>query len=240
VDPGRLAEKLRRAGATFGLRHGRHTALHFGSAASELAGARRAVGLLERPDLDVHLTRGSSAVIDQLTEVELGAPLTVGALLSTGQTWWGRPAPGEAIVVCNADLSPRLEGQLQASARRCAGLRLQSPPDAPVAIGVIGRATGRLMAKLGVEPAPRSCTGVLRGHLSDIEVSWMLLAEQLSLALVAPQSALAAWEEIERAGRALGLIYVGAEAGERFSIAARTQAAEPYRAQRASVPAPLS
>lgn len=236
ADRGPLAEKLRRAGATFGQRHGRHTALHFGSAATELAVCRRSVGLLDRRDLDVHLARGRSAVIDRLMDVELGAALPVGALLSTGQTWWSRFAPGEAIVVCGAHVSPRLEGQLQASARRCAGLRLQSPPEAPVAIGVIGRATGALLAKLGAGVTPASGTGTLRGEIDGVEVSWMRLAEQLSLALIAPQSAVAAWEAIERAGRGLGLVYVGAEAGERFSIAVEMQAAQTHRADRRAVP----
>jgi glycine cleavage system aminomethyltransferase T len=225
-NPGPLADRLRQAGATFGLRHGRTVALHFGSAASELAACRGSVGLLDRCDLDVHLARGRSAVIDQLTDVELGAPLPVGALLSTGETWWGRSAPEEVVVVCNAEVSPRLEAQLRAAARRCAGLELQGRPQAPVAIAVIGRAASTLLGDLGAAVPPGPYGQMAQLAVKGVEGSWMLLTEELALALVPAQHAVAAWEAIERAGHALGLIYVGAEAGERFCIAARMHAAQ--------------
>ncbi|MFZ2049513.1 MAG: hypothetical protein WB698_07675 [Solirubrobacteraceae bacterium] len=225
-DPRPLADRLRQAGATFGLRNGRPIALHFGSAASELAACRRSVGLLDRSDLDVHLARGRSAVIDQLTDVELGAPLPVGALLSMGETWWGRSAPEEVVVVCGARVSSRLEAQLRAAARRCAGLELEGRPQAPVAIAVIGRAAGTLLGELGTAVPPGPYGQMVRLAVEGVEGSWMLLTDELALALVPPQRAVAAWEAIERAGHTLGLIYVGAEAGERFCIAARMHAAQ--------------
>lgn len=237
-DPGPLGDRLRQAGATFGLRHGRPVALHFGSAAGELAACSRAVGLLDRSDLDVHLARGSRGAIDQLTEAELGAPLPAGALLASGETWWGRATPEQAILVCGADVSPRLQARLQVAARRCAGLELLGREQAPVAIGVIGRATGALLGELGIAVPARRSGQVLRHALGDVEASWMLLAQELALALVPPRQAVAAWQEIERAGRALGLVHVGAEAGERFCIAARMQAAQARRGAIASTPDP--
>ena len=222
-----LTPKLRQAGAVIGTRHGRSVAIHFGSAAGELAACLRGVGLVERSDLGLLGVEAPPDRLDDVIARLAGAPLSVGGVAAVGDGWWCRVADREALVVCPLDVAPRRMRQLHDESHRTTGLAVRDRSGELSAIGVVGRATPRLLAALGAygeHADPRRVRPLAPGRLADAEILWLLQSDESALALVAPDAVRAAWDAIDQAGREFGLSYVGTEAAARLSVAAALRA----------------
>lgn len=89
-----MTTKLRRHGAVLVERNGRWVAAHFGSASSEAAVCRGAVGMTERSDRATLELRGDPAEVDE----------ALAGLAHLGEAaWWVRRLPRRALVRCEGD-----------------------------------------------------------------------------------------------------------------------------------------
>ena len=79
---------LSRAGAVYSSRSGRPVAIHFGSAAAELAVCVRAVGLVDRTDLSTLSLEAPPAQLAALMTRLVGAIVAPGGLFCGGSAWW--------------------------------------------------------------------------------------------------------------------------------------------------------
>lgn len=210
-----LATQLRRSAESVGMRGGHFVPLHYGSAAGELAVCMRAVGLVDREDLQVLTVTTHPNGLDRLTADLIDGGLAVGEATTVGSAHWGRLDHDRALVVLPAPSVPMLCEEL---------LRAPWANEASVeesglqAIGVIGPATTGLLTDLGAYGALAGVNG--RGKVATSPATgaaaWLLLDERSAMALVEPTDAVAVWNAITAAGRRFGLGYVGAEAAERF------------------------
>lgn len=101
-----MVSMLRRHGATIVERHGRLTAAHFGSAASEAAVCRGRVGLAERSDRTTLEVRGRCENVDA----------ALAGLAPLGhRAAWTRLSPGRAIVRCEGDAEDACASAMVAS-----------------------------------------------------------------------------------------------------------------------------
>jgi hypothetical protein len=209
-----LAAQLQRSAESLGLRGGRLVPLRYGSAAGELAVCMRAVGLVDREDLEVLTVTTHPNALDRLTDELVDGGLAVGEAATVGPAHWGRLGPDRALIVAPAPSVPGLCEQL---------LRQSWAEDATIeasalqAIGLIGPATAGLLTDLGGPPALAGSDG--RGTVATSSlgtITWLQLGDASALALVDPEDAVKAWQTMSIAGRRFGLGYVGAEAAERF------------------------
>lgn len=215
---------LRRAGARMKLRDGATEALDFGSATSELANCRRAVGLALRVDLGVLDVQGPPGVIDDVSARHTDLRLAQGEVAAVQSSFWARVGPHELLVLCPSAAALRLGRRLSDESRRFAGLHATERSRELVALEVLGRRTRPLLSKLGAESADRGA-GLAHGTLAGAEVVWVVVSEELAVAVVPTSSATTAWREIARVGRSYGLGYVGMDAVRRFALASRLEQA---------------
>src|SRR5690242_6218214 len=96
-----LESVLGRAGAVLSTREGRPVAVHFGSAAAELAVCVRAVGLVDRSDLSTLTLEAPPAQLSALMMRMVGATVAPGGLVSGGSAWWCGEASDRMTVVCD-------------------------------------------------------------------------------------------------------------------------------------------
>jgi glycine cleavage system aminomethyltransferase T len=223
---------LRRAGAVVGARDGRPTAIHFGSAAAELAVCIRTVGLLDRSELSTLALEAPPAQLSALVTRLAGATVSPGGLLPAGSAWWCGETADRVLVVCDPGMGGRLVDSLHAVAARHVVVRDLS--DQLAAIALLGRATSKVLAALGVygqSGDPRDAKPFARGSVDGIPAAWLLQSDRRALALVPREQAGEAWLAIERAGRPFGISCVGHEAACRYALTERL---------RPAVPAPIS
>jgi hypothetical protein len=219
---------LRRAGAVLSIREGHPVAVHFGSAAAELAVCVRAVGLVDRSDLAILTLEAPAAQLSALMKRLVGATVSPGGLVSGGSACWCCEAPDRAMVVCDRRTGRRLVEALHGDAARHVTVRDRSSELA--AIGLLGRNAGEVLAALGVyghSGDPRRAQPFARGSIERIPAWWLLQSDRRALALVAPEHAGEAWVAIERIGRPFGISCVGHEAACRYAVMERLQPATP-------------
>ena len=77
---------MRRAGAVLSTREGRTVAVHFGSAAAELAVCVRTVGLVDRSELSTLALEAAPAQLSALMTRLVGATVSPGGLIAGGST----------------------------------------------------------------------------------------------------------------------------------------------------------
>jgi hypothetical protein len=223
-----LAAVLRRAGAVLSIREGHPVAVHFGSAAAELAVCVRAVGLVDRSDLAILTLEAPSAQLSALMTRLVGATVSPGGLVSGGSACWCCETPDRAMVVCDRRTGRRLVEALHADAARHVAVRDRSSELA--AIGLLGRNAGEVLAALGVyghSGDPRRAQPFARGSIERIPAWWLLQSDRRALALVPPERAGEAWVAIERMGRPFGISCVGHEAACRYAVMERLRPATP-------------
>lgn len=223
-DRSPLAPVLRRAGAIIGTRDGRSVAVHYGSAAGELAACLRHVGLVDRSELALIEVAAAPVQLSQALERLTGARLATGGVAAVGDGWWCRAQDDRVLVVCPPSRTARLLRRLRGERQRSTGLEARDRSGELAAIGVIGRGAAALLAALGAfgpHGDPRRAAPFASARLPGVELHWLLQGDDRALAVVEARDARTAWESIERVGREHGLTYIGADAAERFSIAAR-------------------
>jgi glycine cleavage system aminomethyltransferase T len=210
------------------MREGRPVAVHYGSAAAELAVCVRAVGLVDRSELSTLTLEAPPAQLAALMTRLVGATVSPGGLFCGGGAWWCGDSAARVIVVCDGRTGGRLIDALHADAARHVAVRDHSGELA--AIGLLGRNTGRVLSALGVygpSGDARRAKPFARGTLDGLEASWLLPSDRQALVLVAREQAGAAWLAIERAGRPFGISCVGQEAASRYALIERLRPATP-------------
>jgi len=201
-------------------------AVHFGSAAAELAVCIRTVGLVDRSELSTVALEAPPAQLSALMTRLVGATVSPGGLVSGGSALWCGEAPDRVTVVCDPRMGGRLVDSLHAVAARHVSVHDLS--DRLTAIGLLGRGAGKVLAALGVygeSGDPRQGKPFGRGSVDGIPIAWMLQSNHRALALVPREQAGEAWLAIERAGRPFGISCVGHDAACRYALNERLQAA---------------
>jgi glycine cleavage system aminomethyltransferase T len=210
------------------MRDGRPTAMHFGSAAAELAVCIRTVGLVDRSDLSTLALEAPPAQLAALVTRLAGATVAPGGLLCAGSAWWCGETADRVMVVCDPGMGGRLVDSLHAVAARHVAVRDLS--DQLAAIALIGRGTGKVLAALGVygeSGDPRHAKPFGRGFVDEIPARWLLQSDRRALALVPREQAGDAWLALERAGRPFGISCVGHEAACRYALTERLRPPTP-------------
>lgn len=200
-------------------------AVHYGSAAAELAVCVRAVGLVNRSDLSTLALEAPPAQLAALMARLIGATVAPGGLVSTGSACWCGDGADRVIVVCDPRTGGRLVEALHAHAARHVAVRDRSSE--LVALALLGRHTSRVLAALGVygeSGDPREAKPFARGAVDGIPAWWLLQSDHRAVALVAREQAGEAWLAIERAGRPFGISCVGDDAACRYALMERLQA----------------
>lgn len=215
---------LRQAGAVFANHEGRSAAIHYGSAAGELAVCVSAVGLVDRSDLATLALEAPSPQLAQLTSRLAGGEIAPGGALDAAGAWWCAAAPDTVVVVCRPDVRRRLIERLRVHAAHQVSLRVLSLDFS--ALGLLGPQTPSLLRALGVygpDGDPRSVAPFGRGTIAGNDVWWLLASDRSALMLVDRARAGELWRAIESAGRPYGLSCVGQEAAGRHALLERTR-----------------
>jgi glycine cleavage system aminomethyltransferase T len=231
-----LPALLRQPGVVVGTRAGTPVAVHYGSAAGELAACVRGVGLAARSDLATISLTARTRSLELLTRRLIGHTVHPGGAGTAAGGWWCRAAAtGELLVVCPRRVLPRLLRDINrladgAAVDRCADLAV---------LGIVGAQATALLARLGVlraggdirEVAPFSSAPV-----AEHDVDWLLETTTQALAVTATARAVAVWSAIEAEGRPLGIARVGLEAVERYRLLERARASGAVIAVHPSTP----
>jgi glycine cleavage system aminomethyltransferase T len=215
---------LRQAGAVFATHEGRSAAIHYGSAAGELAVCVSAVGLVDRSDLTTLALEAPSAQLVQLTSRLAGGEIAPGGALDAAGAWWCAAAPDTLVVVCRPDVRRRLIERLRVHAAHQVSLRVLSVDFA--ALGLFGPRTPDVLRALGVYGAngdPRTVAPFGPGTIGGTGAWWLLESDRSALLLVDRERAGEVWREIEHAGRPFGLSCIGQEAAGRYALLERTR-----------------
>jgi glycine cleavage system aminomethyltransferase T len=215
---------LRQAGAVFATHEGHSAAIHYGSAAGELAVCVSAVGLVDRSDLTTLALEAPSAQLVQLTSRLAGGEIAPGGALHAAGAWWCAAAPDTLVVVCRPDVRRRLIERLRVHAAHQVSLRVLSVDFA--ALGLFGPRTTDVLRALGVYGAngdPRTVAPFGRGTVAGSGAWWLLESDRSALLLVERDRAGETWRAIERAGRPFGLSCIGQEAAGRYALLERTR-----------------
>jgi glycine cleavage system aminomethyltransferase T len=222
--PPSLDVVLRQAGAVFATHQGRSMALHYGSAAGELAVCVSAVGLADRSDLTTLALQAPRAQLAQLTSRLAGGEIAPGGALDAAGAWWCGAGPDTVVVVSRPDVRRRLIERLRVHAAHQVALRVLSIEFAP--IGLLGPRAGSVLCALGVYGTagdPRSVSPFGRGTVAGSEVWWLLESDRSAVVLVDSPRAGQVWRAIENAGRPFGISCVGQEAAGRYALLERTR-----------------
>jgi glycine cleavage system aminomethyltransferase T len=212
----------------YSTRAGRPVAVHFGSAAAELAVCVRAVGLVDRSELSTLSLEAPPAQLAALMKRLVGATVAPGGLLSGGSAWWCGVTHDRVMVVCDPRTATRLADALHVDAARHVAVRDLS--DELAVIALLGRNTGQVFRALGVYGPTgdaRRAKPFALGAVDGIPAWWLLQSDRQALALVSREQAGEVWLAIERAGRPFGISCVGHEAACRYALMERLRPATP-------------
>lgn len=208
----------------FANRAGRDTAIHYGSAAGELAVCVSAVGLVDRSELTTLALEAPSAQLAALTSRLAGGEVALGGALDAAGAWWCGAAPDTVVVVCEPGVGRRLVERLRVHAAHQLALRVLAVDFS--AIGLLGPEVPGVLRALGVygrNGDPRLVTPFGRGTIAGAEVWWLLESDHSAIMLAPGEQAGRVWRAIESAGRPFGLSCVGGEAAGRYALLERTR-----------------
>jgi glycine cleavage system aminomethyltransferase T len=221
-----LDRVIAQAGGVFTPHAGPWVAVNYGSAAGELAACVSSVGLADRSELTKLVLTGSAEAIDAVATRFAGAAVAAGGARLTGGAWWCRPAGGQLIVICEPERGQRLRTHLRGHLARSCTVTLEDRSEAWAAIAVVGRRAGALLSSLGVygpSGDPRQSQPLTPCAIGEVPALWLLESDDEALAILPRENAAAAWQTIERAGRAFGLCAVGREAVVRYGLIRRAR-----------------
>jgi glycine cleavage system aminomethyltransferase T len=228
AEPHRAGHELdivvSRAGAIRCDRDGRPVALHYGSAAGELAACVSRVGLGDRSELGKLALEGPRQTLDQAVSHLSGMALAPGGALCTGTAWWCAPTPDQVLVLTEPDDADRLQSRIRRLGARHPDLRIRDLSHAWSAIAIVGRQAGDVLARLGVYGAtgdPRLVAPASSLRVAGAEVTWLLQSDHRALALMGHRDALAVWHALHAVGRPFGICAVGQQAIARYTLLAR-------------------
>jgi glycine cleavage system aminomethyltransferase T len=217
-----------RAGAIRCDHDGQPVALHYGSAAGELAACVSRVGLGDRSELRKLALEGPRQTLEQVVAQLTGMALAPGGALGTGTAWWCAPTSERVLVLAEPGDGDRLADQIRRLGARHPDLRIRDLSQAWGAIAIVGRQSGDVLARLGVYGAtgdPRSVAPVSVRSVTGAEVTWLLQSDHRALALMGHRDAPAVWHALHAVGQSFGICAVGHEAIARYTLLARTQTA---------------
>lgn len=210
------------------MREGRPVAVHYGSAAAELAVCARAVGLVDRSELSTLSLEAPPAQLAALMTRLVGATVAQGGLVAGAGAWWCGVSADQVTVVSDERTAGRLTDALHADAARHVAVRDQSRQLA--AIALLGPGTPRVLSALGVygpSGDARHAKPFSAGAVDGLPAWWLLPSDRRALVLVGRDQAGAAWLAIEQAGRPFGISCVGHEAACRYALMERRRPATP-------------
>jgi glycine cleavage system aminomethyltransferase T len=217
-EPEPLESVVRRAGAVISTRAGRPVAIHYGSAAGELAVCIRAVGLVDRSDLSKLLISAPAPQLRDLAARALGRALEPGQAVREGGCWWCGDAPEQLVIIAGASAGPRLREQLRAAARSRPTIVVGDRSEQWAAIEVAGRATSGVLDAIGAACGSPPGGRFVHAAVGGVDISWLLESEHRALAIVPARDAGSVWHAIEQAGRPLGISCVGSDAADRYAL----------------------
>jgi glycine cleavage system aminomethyltransferase T len=221
---GPLDATLRQAGAVFGVQHGRLVALHYGSAAGELAACVHGVGITDRSDLIKLAVEGPPAQLDDLMLGLVGCRVAVGQAILRSGTWWCGAASDRVFVLCEPALGAPVRASLRSQLQRHAGLTAREQSHDWAAIGVIGKESMNVVRGVGANAdIATQLPAFATRQVDGVIVDWLLADDRTAVALVGGSGASAVWKAIERAGRAFGIAHVGREAATRYALGERAK-----------------
>ena len=220
---------LRQAGAVFASHGGRAAAIHYGSAAGELAVCVSAVGLVDRSELTTLALQAPSAQLSQLTSRLAGGEVAPGGALDAAGAWWCGAAPDTVLVVCAPDVGRRLVDRLRVARRApgraaCADRRLLGYR--PARPRGSRRAARARCLRLGRRSAPGRA---VRARSDRRGPRCGGCSSQTAARSCSPPTSkpVACGAPIERAGRPFGISCVGQEAAGRYTLLERTHSRAP-------------
>ena len=219
--PNPLVGVLRRAGAVFSSRGGHPTAIHYGSAAGELAVCVSAVGLVDRSELTKLEIEAPPAQLAHLLARLAGDPVRPGGALLANGAWWCVAAGNRSFVLCQPEAGGRLRARVEGQALHHVAATIRDRTAELAAIELLGASAGRLLRSLGVygpSGDPRAVSPFTTARVAGVQALWLLQSDRRALALVASELAGRLWQEIEQAGRPLGVSCVGIEAASRYAL----------------------
>jgi glycine cleavage system aminomethyltransferase T len=219
-----LEAVLRQAGAVFASRDGRPVAIHYGSAAGELAACVRAAGLVDRSDLCKLAIDAPAASLAHLTSRMAGGVLAPGGALYADGAWWCGASGDEILVLTDAPTGRGLVERLRTHAVHHVVRSVRQCSAELGAIGLLGPAAGRVLRALGVYGVSGDARLVApfgAVSIAGAEAWWLLESDRSALALVARDRAGDVWRAIETAGRPFGITCVGQEAAGRYALLER-------------------
>jgi glycine cleavage system aminomethyltransferase T len=217
---------LSRAGAVRCDHDGQPVALHYGSAAGELAACVSRVGLGDRSELGKLALEGPRRTLERVVSNLTGMALAPGGALRTGTTWWCAVTSERVLVLTEPGDADRLAVRIRRLGVRHPDLRIRDLSPTWSAIAIVGRQTGEVLARLGVYGAagdPRSVAPVSVRRVTGVEVTWLLQSDHRALALMGHRHAPAVWHALHAVGRPFGICAVGHEAISRYTLLARTR-----------------
>ena len=217
-----------RAGAIRGDHAGRPVALHYGSAAGELAACVSRVGLGDRSELGKLALEGPGATLGRVVSDLTGMALASGGALPTETAWWCAATPERVLVLTEPGDGDRLPSRIRRLAARYPDLRIRDLSQAWSAIAIVGRQAGEVLARLGVYGAtgnPRSVAPASSLRVAGVDVTWLLQSDHRALALMGHRDAPTVWHALHAVGRPFGICAVGQDAIARYALLARTQTA---------------
>ena len=189
---GVMTAMLRRHGATLVERHGRPVAAHFGSAASEAAVCRGAVGLAERSDRATIEVRAAPAEVDR----------ALAELARLGDRAWAqRLGPGRALVRCEGDE----EGACTSAMLRAQDAWVHDVSADFAALELVGPRAEQVVEAAAIDPQADPVT-ILRESGTGIEL------------LVPRGQGPALFNRLLEAGGPLGIACVGLDALEHLHV----------------------
>ena len=215
----------------FAPRDGRTVAVSYGSPAGELAACVSAAGIADSSQLTKLEICGPAARLAALIRHATGATLAPGGVIDAGGAWWcgtGTASPSfnaqRVVVLCEPSIGLDVHKLLRARATRVPGLAVRDRSQDWGAITVIGAATHRVLASLGVfgpSGDPRDVAPFTSAEVADVEALWLLQSDHRALALVPGSTAGTVWQAIERAGRSHRMCCVGQDAVRRYELLKR-------------------
>ena len=211
----------------FARRDGHPVAVHYGSAAGELAACVTGAGLADRSELTkLELSAPREALEPIVSRLAGGAVAPGGARLAGG-TWWCGLGAERVIAISEPPTGDRLRRQLRARAAQQPDLTWRDRTDEWAAIAVVGRHTTDVLRALGVygeSGDPRRPPPFSAGSAGPVPALWLLESDRLALALVARAKAGTAWRALERTGLTIGICCVGQDAFARWALLERRRA----------------
>ncbi len=205
---------------------GRPVALHYGSAAGELAACVTRVGLADRSELTKLVLEAPAATLAGVTASVTGATLAPGGALRTGPAWWCAPTAQRVLVVAERSAGDRLSSRIRGQAARHPALRIRDLSDKWSAIAIVGRQAGGVLAALGVYGEtgdPRSAAPVSSRRIAGADVIWLLQSDHRALAVMDHGDAPRVWHALHAAGRPFGICAIGEEAFARYTLLSRSR-----------------